>query len=155
MAYNIGVANFVRTWFSTWQWSDLPMISYQSWQSNYLRSCLPSMQPGWWIVRKILITTNPVRLSKDTILEDIVQKYLGYLSMFKIGGKFCSPSFERVTERLQTSSSAMTILHMGSWSMIWHPLSSMRQWPGKVHLALNNLVQEWSQNQVTIGSYKS
>jgi hypothetical protein len=25
MAYNIGVANFVRTWFSTWQWSDLPV----------------------------------------------------------------------------------------------------------------------------------
>ena len=24
MAYNIGVANFVSTWFSTWQWSDLP-----------------------------------------------------------------------------------------------------------------------------------
>ena len=25
MAYNIGVANFVRTWFSAWQWSDLPL----------------------------------------------------------------------------------------------------------------------------------
>ena len=25
MAYNIGVANFVCTWFSTWQWSDLPV----------------------------------------------------------------------------------------------------------------------------------
>ena len=28
MAYNIGVANFRCTWFSTWQWSDLPGIEF-------------------------------------------------------------------------------------------------------------------------------
>ena len=27
MAYNIGVATFVCMWFSTWQWSDLPVLS--------------------------------------------------------------------------------------------------------------------------------
>ena len=28
MAYNIGVANFVLTWFPTWQWSDLPVARH-------------------------------------------------------------------------------------------------------------------------------
>ena len=40
MTYNIGVANFIRTRFSTWQWSDLHVIVLKhhyklTWASSY------------------------------------------------------------------------------------------------------------------------